>query len=334
MQPIPSPPPLTAPNVPPYLAPKPFKYNLASPGTFTGTAPTAPNVAGFTGTAPSATPTAAFVAPTPGTMSAAGQFRLNQGLKGIERGAAARGTLLTGGLQSRLMEFGQDVASQEYDNDYRRALSTYDTNRDTEAQNFNQSRATYQDMLAGYDANRDTAAQNFSQGRAAFDDALTGFKTNADLTLASNAQGLSAATAGYDRDAAAGRTVYEDAAADAMRRTGVSNINSSADYRTQMLEYERQADEARRAQEVFLQQEAESHRRRSGDPNEARIAQQLQRQQQQEAERQRIEMERRAREQEELNRAAASRQNAATLAGPMAQPMPGTLADRQRRRAG
>ncbi len=51
------------------------------------------------------------------------QFRLGEGLKGIERGAAARGTLLTGGTQKALERYGQDYASGEFGNIFGRNLS-------------------------------------------------------------------------------------------------------------------------------------------------------------------------------------------------------------------
>jgi hypothetical protein len=44
------------------------------------------------------------------------QFRLGEGLKALERSAAARGTLLTGGTLKGLQKYAQDVASTEYGN--------------------------------------------------------------------------------------------------------------------------------------------------------------------------------------------------------------------------
>src|SRR5262245_11872946 len=76
----------------------------------------------FLGRAPAATPYGDFVAPVPGSLSAAGQFRLDEGLKARERSAAARGTLLTGGLQKALERFSQGLASEEYGNDFNRAM--------------------------------------------------------------------------------------------------------------------------------------------------------------------------------------------------------------------
>jgi hypothetical protein len=44
------------------------------------------------------------------------QFRLDQGLQGLQRSAAARGTLLTGGTLKGLTRYAQDYASNEYQN--------------------------------------------------------------------------------------------------------------------------------------------------------------------------------------------------------------------------
>lgn len=48
------------------------------------------------------------------------QFRFDQGRKMVEGGHAAKGTLLTGGAAKDLVEFGQGLASTEFDNEYRR----------------------------------------------------------------------------------------------------------------------------------------------------------------------------------------------------------------------
>ena len=42
------------------------------------------------------------------------QFRLNEGMKALQRSAAARGTLLTGGTLKGLERYAQDYASNEY----------------------------------------------------------------------------------------------------------------------------------------------------------------------------------------------------------------------------
>ena len=54
-------------------------------------------------------------------------FRLSEGMKGLERSAAARGGLM-GGAQMKAMEkYGQGMASQEYQNAYQRALDAYNS---------------------------------------------------------------------------------------------------------------------------------------------------------------------------------------------------------------
>ena len=53
------------------------------------------------------------------------QFRMKEGLGALQRSAAAKGTLLTGGAMKDLAAFGQDYASNEYDKVYNRALGEY-----------------------------------------------------------------------------------------------------------------------------------------------------------------------------------------------------------------
>jgi hypothetical protein len=48
------------------------------------------------------------------------QFRLSEGMKGLERSAAARGGLLSGGTLKGIQRYGQDMASQEYQNAFNR----------------------------------------------------------------------------------------------------------------------------------------------------------------------------------------------------------------------
>jgi hypothetical protein len=48
------------------------------------------------------------------------QFRMSEGMKAIERGAAARGGLLSGATLRGTQRFGQELASQEYQNAFNR----------------------------------------------------------------------------------------------------------------------------------------------------------------------------------------------------------------------
>lgn len=55
------------------------------------------------------------------------QFRLSEGMKGLERSAAARGGLLSGATLKGVQRYGQDMASQEYQNAYGRAMDVYNS---------------------------------------------------------------------------------------------------------------------------------------------------------------------------------------------------------------
>jgi hypothetical protein len=52
-------------------------------------------------------------------------FRMSEGMKGLERSAAARGGLLSGGMLKGIQRFGQNIASDEYTN----AFNRYQTER-------------------------------------------------------------------------------------------------------------------------------------------------------------------------------------------------------------
>lgn len=58
------------------------------------------------------------------------QFRLRSGADALERSAAARGVLRTGGTLKGIEEYGQNFGAQEYSNVYDRALRTYGTRLD------------------------------------------------------------------------------------------------------------------------------------------------------------------------------------------------------------
>lgn len=81
-------------------------------------------------------------------------FRMSEGLKALDRQAAARGGLISGGALKASQRYGQDLASQEYQNAYNR---------------YNQNRSQRYQMLTGQQtagANatnaQNTAAQNYA----------------------------------------------------------------------------------------------------------------------------------------------------------------------------
>jgi hypothetical protein len=71
------------------------------------------------------------------------QFRLQQGQQALERAAAARGTLLTGGTAKDEQAYGQGFASNEYSNVYNRAAQDYNTNRNNAYQQYLGDESTF-----------------------------------------------------------------------------------------------------------------------------------------------------------------------------------------------
>lgn len=83
-------------------------------------------------------------------------FRMSEGMKGLERSAAARGGLLSGATMKGIQRFGQDLASQEYSNAYNRFRDTQGLRRNALAgvvgygpTSANQMTASGQDYASG-----------------------------------------------------------------------------------------------------------------------------------------------------------------------------------------
>jgi hypothetical protein len=85
-------------------------------------------------------------------------FRLSEGQKALERSAAARGGLLSGGTGKALTNFGQQMGSQEYQNAYNR----YQTNRSNQLAPLFTLTGSGQASAAGQAA----AAGNYGAGAA------------------------------------------------------------------------------------------------------------------------------------------------------------------------
>ena len=64
-------------------------------------------------------------------------FRLSEGQKALDRSAAARGGLISGGAMKAAQRFGQESGSQEYQNAYNRALTGYNADVSREATGYN-----------------------------------------------------------------------------------------------------------------------------------------------------------------------------------------------------
>jgi hypothetical protein len=68
-------------------------------------------------------------------------FRLAEGQKALDRQAAARGGLISGGALRAATRFGQEMGSQEFGNAYNRALTGYNTDVARENQLYNRQAA-------------------------------------------------------------------------------------------------------------------------------------------------------------------------------------------------
>jgi hypothetical protein len=134
---------------------------IASPGP--GQPPTLPYTPPtgheFTGTAPVSTPYGNFTPPNPADVAKDPyyQFQTAEGEKALQRSAAKRGTLLSGGLLKSLEAYRQGLASSEASKAFDRAATAYGLNRDTNAQNYGQQHTSYQDSLDAFRANTDAA---------------------------------------------------------------------------------------------------------------------------------------------------------------------------------
>ncbi|AVU02511.1 hypothetical protein ACQR5V_21355 [Xanthomonas oryzae pv. oryzicola] len=102
------------------------------------------------------------------------QFTLQQGLQGLDRSAAARGSLYSGGQQADIMQYGQGLASQQYNNYYNKLASLAGQG---------QSAAS---ALAGVGNTYANATANNAYQGAANSNALTGLLTGVGSNLASN----------------------------------------------------------------------------------------------------------------------------------------------------
>ena len=86
-------------------------------------------------------------------------FRMSEGMKALENSAAARGGLLSGTTLKGIQRFGQDLASQEYQNAYNRFYNTRNQMLNPLQAFLGQGQTATNQMGA--------AAQNFGQGAAA-----------------------------------------------------------------------------------------------------------------------------------------------------------------------
>lgn len=108
-------------------------------------------------------------------------FRLQEGLKALDRQAAARGGLISGGALKAAQRYGQDLASQEFQNAYNR---------------YNQNRQMRYGMLTGQQAVGQQATGQQQQAGQAYGAAAGNALMNAGAARASGYMGQANALAG------------------------------------------------------------------------------------------------------------------------------------------
>ena len=128
-------------------------------------------------------------------------FRLSEGLKALDRQAAARGGMMSGAALKAAGRYGQDVASQEYGN----AFNRFQTNRASQAGLFtdayNRDRTSRMDeygRLSDFTTRGANAAANTGTSQAAYG-------SNAANLMSQGAQAMGQGVLGAGQAAAAGQ---------------------------------------------------------------------------------------------------------------------------------
>jgi hypothetical protein len=119
-------------------------------------------------------------------------FRFSEGMKGLERGAAARGGLLSGATLKGITRYGQDMGSQEYNNAFNRYVTGFNANTGERNQLYNRYAGvagTGQNAVGGVTAQGANTAGNIG---------------NAYMTSAANTGNAALAAAGQRTSAFGG----------------------------------------------------------------------------------------------------------------------------------
>lgn len=122
------------------------------------------------------------------------QFRLQQGQQALERSAAAKGGLLSGGTGKALQQYGQDYASNEYSNVYNRALGQYQQGYNE----FQNNQTNRYNRLAGLAGLGQTSANQLGQSGQAASGNISNILLNSGQQIGNSLQNAAAARAsGY-----------------------------------------------------------------------------------------------------------------------------------------
>jgi hypothetical protein len=134
-------------------------------------------------------PTAEQARQTPGY-----QFGLQQGLGAQQASAAANGSLLTGGTQAALDQYGQNYADTNYNNVYNQALQTYGTNYNTWA---NQQASEYNKLAAQAGMGQTTAQTLNTEGTQSAGQIANTLNSTGQQVGQQNTNAASATASGY-----------------------------------------------------------------------------------------------------------------------------------------
>jgi hypothetical protein len=160
-------------------------------------------------------------------------FRLSEGQKALDRQAAARGGLISGGALKAATRFGQEMGSQEFGNAYNRALTGYNTDVARENQLYNRQAA-----LSGIGQTATNlvgqAGQNYATGAS---NVLGSYGTNVGNLMTGGAAANAAGQVGMTNALTGGLGTYlnytqGNALLNALRSGG--NSPSNADLERQM----------------------------------------------------------------------------------------------------
>lgn len=88
------------------------------------------------------------------------QFRLNEGINALDKSASAKGMLLSGAQQKAVQNYGQDLASQQYQQAYANALTTNQNNNNIGLQEYQTNQGN---ALTGYNSNVNLGLQKYNQ---------------------------------------------------------------------------------------------------------------------------------------------------------------------------
>jgi hypothetical protein len=122
------------------------------------------------------------------------QFRLAEGQKLLERSAASRGDILSGGTAKALQKYGQDYASNEFQNTYNRSLTDYTTKYNA----YNQDQNTQFNRLASLLGVGQTSANTLQAAGQNYANSGTTILNNVGSQVGNDLQNAAAARAsGY-----------------------------------------------------------------------------------------------------------------------------------------